>query len=120
MKKLLITLAAIVLCITSFAEQTSPIQKTFRQDPFNHPMFPAFLVTLFVGVVLVLLAIVGIYLMRITRFLKTRINYEPGMTDQPKVVVTSILSRKKWSLYGSLGVIAIIVVVLTLTGFILI
>jgi hypothetical protein len=45
MKKLLITLAAIVSTIVSFAEQTQPIQKTFKQDPFNHPDFPAFVVT---------------------------------------------------------------------------
>ena len=118
MKKLLITLTAIVTSIVSFAEQTKPIQKTFKQDPFNHPDFPAFVVTLFAGVVLVLLISVGTYMARVTRFVRAQLNPELPMTVQPLSVVTPKRTYKKWSLYGSLGLIAIVVIVLTLTGFI--
>jgi hypothetical protein len=118
MKKLLITLTAIVSSIVSFAEQTQPVQKTFKQDPFNHPAFPAFIVTLFACVVLILLVSVGIYMMRVTRFLRTQVNHEQLLTVQPIFVVSPKRVYKKWSLYGSLGVIVIVVIVLTLTGFI--
>jgi hypothetical protein len=120
MKKLLISLTAIVLSIACFAEQTASVEKNFRQDPFNHPLFPVFLVTLFAGVVLILLVAVGIYSIRTTRFLKTKMNNHSVMRDQSKLVAPSIRVNRKWSLYHSLGVIAVIVVVLTLTGFILI
>jgi hypothetical protein len=117
MKKLLITLTAIVSAIVSFAEHTQPVQKTFKQDPFNHPDFPAVVVTVFAGIVLLLLLSVGIYMMRVTRFLKSQVVVDPVITFQPKLVIKDPV-RKKWSLYGSLGVIVIIVAILTLTVFI--
>jgi hypothetical protein len=118
MKKLLITLTAIVSAIVSFAEQTKPIQKTFKQDPFNHPDFPEFIVTYFAGVVLVLLISVGIYIARVTRFLRAQLNPKQHMPVIPLTIATQESTYKKWSLYGSLGLVAIVVIILTLTGFI--
>jgi cytochrome c oxidase cbb3-type subunit 3 len=59
-----------------YAENTTPTQQGFWNDPFNHPMLSVYLITSLIFVVLLLIAFVAVYLMRVVNLLVTQTEQE--------------------------------------------
>ncbi|MFZ6012807.1 MAG: hypothetical protein ACOYXT_20850, partial [Bacteroidota bacterium] len=71
MKRLLLTIICTMACIVLRAQELAPQAKSFREDPFNHPQFPLFIVVMLGAVVLILVFVVFAYAVRVIRLLKT-------------------------------------------------
>lgn len=65
MKKILSVFALSLLSLSSFGQEVANETKSFLDDPFNDPRLPLYLVTAFVFAVVLLVAVVTIYLIRI-------------------------------------------------------
>jgi cytochrome c oxidase cbb3-type subunit 3 len=74
MKKTILLLLAMMFVDNSWAQEAT--QKTFWDDPVNDPMLPIYVVTAFVGVVILLVAFVAIALIRILNMLATQAEKE--------------------------------------------
>lgn len=57
-------LFGLITCFPGFAQEASPV-KSFWDDPFNDPLLPVYLVSIFVFIVLILVFVVAFYLLRI-------------------------------------------------------
>lgn len=79
MKKFILLMSALLMAIASFAQETSA-QKTFMDDPFNHPMLPTVVVLVLLGISIVLVAVVGIYAFKIMNVLNEQL--EKQKADQ--------------------------------------
>jgi cytochrome c oxidase cbb3-type subunit III len=88
MKKVFSILALTMLSISSFAQEASTQPKSFWDDPFNDPLLPLYLVSIFVLVVVVLVAFVAIYLFQIINMLADQAEKEKakklGIVYTPK------------------------------------
>ena len=70
----------ILFLISSFSlyaqDATASVQPAFWDDPFNHPMLPMYLITSLIFIVLLLIALVAFYLMRVVNMLVTQTEKE--------------------------------------------
>jgi cytochrome c oxidase cbb3-type subunit III len=64
MKKLALSIIAMLTTIVSFAQEAATA-KTFWDDPISDPLFPLYVVTSFVVIVIVLILFVAFYMLRI-------------------------------------------------------
>jgi cytochrome c oxidase cbb3-type subunit III len=76
MKRLLASLTFSILSLSSFAQENATAEKRFLDDPLNDPMLPFYLVAAFVFIVVILLAFVAIYMMRVLNFLTVQAEKE--------------------------------------------
>jgi hypothetical protein len=102
------------LSIAAFGE-TRTIQKTFAEDPIDHPLSPLFMVTMFAVVVLMVLVVVGIYMIRVMMHFKRE---KPGSTSSPGLLTPNTVIRKKQiRLYSWLGVSVMIIIAVIIGAF---
>lgn len=80
MKKLLLMISGLLVVISSFAEEPAPVEKSFMNDPFSHPMLPYFLVFALLFVCMVLVSVVGIYVIKIVGILREQVEKEKAQT----------------------------------------
>lgn len=59
----------LILANPVFAQDAAPAQPSFWDDPFSNPMMPLYLITTFIFVVIVLIAFVGFYLVKVVNLL---------------------------------------------------
>lgn len=76
MKKLVSLLSGLLVAISSFAQEPTPVEKSFMDDPFSHPMLPYYLVFGLLLVSIVLVSVVGIYVLRIVNILREQVEKE--------------------------------------------
>jgi cytochrome c oxidase cbb3-type subunit 3 len=69
MKKAVLSIVTMFFALGAVAQETAPAQKTFWDDPVNDPMLPVYLLTAFVFVVMVLVAFIALYLIKILNML---------------------------------------------------
>ncbi len=69
MKKLLLILIGWLLTKGTFAQNTAQAQKTFMDDPFNHPMLPLYFVMALILIIIILVIVVGLYMLRVINLL---------------------------------------------------
>lgn len=55
--------------LTVFAQDAVATQPSFWDDPFNHPMLPLYVITTFIFITIILVAFVGIYLIKVVNLL---------------------------------------------------
>jgi cytochrome c oxidase cbb3-type subunit III len=79
MKRIAAFISFFVLSIASVGQDNSANVKTFSDDPFSHPMMPLYLVTGFVLVVVILVALVTIYMVRILNVLSNQAEKEKAV-----------------------------------------
>src|SRR5688572_28905376 len=110
MKKSLMLISGLLFAITSFAEETSKVQKSFGKDPFNHPMLHVY-VTLAIGLIVFLLVVfVGLYSFRVVKFLRsqiTKVDHHKVRSNKDFITVPIMLQKLKFSVYTSIGLILI-------------
>lgn len=86
--KKIITLLLMVVSTAVLAQDGSKPVLPFRDDPFNHPMLPFYIVLFFIGVVIILVALVSIYLVKVVNLFISEAEKERarqlGITYQPK------------------------------------
>jgi cytochrome c oxidase cbb3-type subunit III len=68
MKKVIFSLTAIVATLSASAQQVAE-SKSFMSDPFTHPMLPVYAISALFFVVVVLVAVVALYMIRILNVL---------------------------------------------------
>lgn len=76
MKKSVLLIAGWSIAVSSFAQETAPVERSFMDDPFHHPMLSLYLVIALLFISIVLVAAVGIYILRVIRILTEQINRE--------------------------------------------
>jgi cytochrome c oxidase cbb3-type subunit III len=76
MKKIVAASMLTLLSLGSFAQENAVTEKRFLSDPFNHPMLPLYLVLFFVSIVVILVAFVALYTIRILNFFTTEAEKE--------------------------------------------
>jgi len=64
MKKIFALLLFLALSVASFAQEAAPV-KSFWSDPFKDPMFPLYMVAVFIFVVALLVVFVAIYILKV-------------------------------------------------------
>lgn len=88
MRRAISVILTMMLSTGVFAQDAVAVQKTFWDDPINDPMLPFYLVTFFMLLVVVLVAVVAIYLIRILNMLATQAEMENaqklGIAYKPK------------------------------------
>lgn len=88
MKRIVAIMSFLILSFGSFAQENSTSVKSFSEDPFNHPMFPLFVVSAFVLIVVFLVALVAIYMIKIVNLLTSQAEKEKaeklGIVYKPK------------------------------------
>jgi cytochrome c oxidase cbb3-type subunit III len=109
MKRVLLASIGTGLSIVASGEELLASEKSFRQDPFNHPDFPFFLMAALGIIVIVLVIVVVSYAFNIVKFLK-------GMEDKHIRYNSDTSGRKstvqeyQWYLYGACALIVVILV----------
>jgi cytochrome c oxidase cbb3-type subunit 3 len=76
MKRVVATLVFAIISLSSFAQENPITEKRFLDDPFSDPMMPLYLVSAFVFIVLIIVAFVALYIMRILNFLTVQAEKE--------------------------------------------
>jgi cytochrome c oxidase cbb3-type subunit 3 len=76
MKRIFASLLLTIISLSSFAQENVVAEKRFLDDPFNDPMLPLYLVSALVFIVVILVAFVAIYMMRILNFLTKQVEQE--------------------------------------------
>lgn len=76
MKKSVLLITGWSMAISSFAQETAPVERSFMDDPFNHPMLSFYLVIALLFISIVLIAVVGIYILRVIRILTEQLDRE--------------------------------------------
>jgi cytochrome c oxidase cbb3-type subunit 3 len=88
MKRLAVILSLLFLSVSAFAQENSIGEKSFMDDPFNHPMMPLYVVSAFVLIVVILVAFVAIYMIKILNILTIQAEKEKaqkqGVVYTPK------------------------------------
>ncbi len=91
MKKIYSILLITLLSFTGFAQEIATTPKRFLDDPFNDPLLPIYLLTLFVFVVVFLVGFVAVYLFRILNMLADQAEKEKaqkaGIEYTPKPTI---------------------------------
>ncbi|HEY5916337.1 MAG TPA: c-type cytochrome [Chryseolinea sp.] len=110
MKKSLMLISGLLFAITSFAQETSSVQKSFGEDPFNHPMLHVYVTSAFGLIVLLLIVFVGLYSFRVVKFLRTQItkvDHHKGRSNKDFLTLPIMFQKLKFSVYTSIGLILI-------------
>jgi cytochrome c oxidase cbb3-type subunit 3 len=81
MKRVALILSGWMLTMPVLGQEASAAQSGFRDDPFGHPMFPYYFVLALIFVSLILVAIVGVYLIRIVNLMTEQIKKEKAATQ---------------------------------------
>jgi cytochrome c oxidase cbb3-type subunit III len=69
-KTISVMIMLLVTNVTLYAQEAAAVaQPSFWDDPFNHPMLPVYMVTSFIFITIVLVAFVGIYLIKVVNLL---------------------------------------------------
>ena len=76
MKRSVVLIGGLLFAVSSFAQETAPVEKAFMRDPFNHPMIPYYIAFALMFVLIVLVTVVGIYVLRIVNILKEQTEKE--------------------------------------------
>jgi cytochrome c oxidase cbb3-type subunit 3 len=71
MIRLLLFIPAVLLSTMRFSQGTQQVQQSFWSDPLHHPLLPYYIVMTFVFVVIVLIAWVAFYLMKVLKMFTT-------------------------------------------------
>jgi cytochrome c oxidase cbb3-type subunit 3 len=69
MKNIVLLLSGLAAAISSVAQETVVAEKSFMDDPLSHPMLPYYVVFSLLFVAIVLVAVVGVYVLRIVNVL---------------------------------------------------
>jgi len=69
MKRVVIAFLLSISTFVAFAQDATTPAKSFSNDPFSDPMFPLYVVTALIIVVMLLIAVTGIYMIRILNML---------------------------------------------------
>lgn len=77
MKKVIALVLSMTATISGFAQ--TAVEKSFWDDPVNHPMMPLYLITSFVFIVIVLLMTVMLMLLRVLRMMVTQAEKERAL-----------------------------------------
>jgi cytochrome c oxidase cbb3-type subunit 3 len=80
MKKLT-SILAIVLCSISAFAQSAGTEKTFWDDPVHHPLFTVYVTLTFVSLVILLVAMVSVYTIRVFHMISTQIEKDKAARD---------------------------------------
>lgn len=100
----------------TLAAETKTIEKTFIQDPVNHPLFPVFVVTAFAAIVLVLIVVVGIYMISVVNMLRKKTRPVTQVSPIIRHAGGPFIKRRKVSLYRFLGITTIVLIVMLITS----
>lgn len=76
MKKLVLLITGLLFAISSFAQEAATAEKSFMNDPFNHPMLPFYIVIALLLVSILLVIAVTIYVLRIVKMLNEQVQKE--------------------------------------------
>jgi cytochrome c oxidase cbb3-type subunit III len=76
MKKFAMIISGLLFAISSIAQDAAPVEKTFMDDPFSHPMLSYYLVLAMLVVVIMLAVVVIIYVLGIVRILNVHFQKE--------------------------------------------
>lgn len=91
MRKAAFLIITMFFTLGAIAQGAEPAQKTFLDDPVNDPLLPVYLLTAFVFVVIILVAFVAIYLIKILNMLAAQAEQEQaqmqGVSYAPKVTL---------------------------------
>jgi cytochrome c oxidase cbb3-type subunit III len=69
MKRLKISFAFVFITLTSWAQDGQNVTTSFKDDPFNHPLMPMYLVIALMAMTIILVGIVMLYMVRILNML---------------------------------------------------
>lgn len=114
MKRLLLILTGLFPPILTSAEKISVADRTFRQDPFNHPFFPLVIVSAFGVIVLILLIVVLFYGASVIKLLKKHTQTEPQIAVAPVYSKKHFFHAYKWHMYGT-GALALVISIMGLS-----
>ncbi len=91
MRKAAFLIITMFFTLGAIAQEAEPSQKTFWDDPVNDPLLPVYLLTAFVFVVIILVAFVAIYLIKILNMLAAQAEHEQakklGISYAPKATL---------------------------------
>lgn len=76
MRSVVLFILAMTITFSGFAQETVATTPIFWDDPFNHPMLPFYLLTLFIFVVVSLVGVVAIYLIKILNMMSEQAEHE--------------------------------------------
>lgn len=76
MKKTVLLLSGWSIAISSFAQETTPAERSFLDNPFNHPMLSYYIVITLLFIAIVLVALVGVYTLKVIRVLTEQLDRE--------------------------------------------
>jgi len=76
MKRSVLLISGLLYAISSFAQENPMAERSFMDDPFNHPMLPYYLVFSLLFISIVLVAVVTIYVLRIVNLLNEQVQKE--------------------------------------------
>jgi cytochrome c oxidase cbb3-type subunit III len=96
MKKVVIMISGLVLAISSFAQEKSFVEKSFMDDPINHPMLPYYIMFGLLFISIVLLIIVGLYVLRVVKMLNEQVN----KLKSEKLGIPYVASPGWWSKFA--------------------
>jgi cytochrome c oxidase cbb3-type subunit III len=91
MKKVVVMAFSLFLSVSSFAQENPVNGKTFWDDPFNHSMLPLYLVSALILIVMILIAFVAIYMIKILNLLTTQAEQEKA-----KKLGITYVSKPTW------------------------
>jgi cytochrome c oxidase cbb3-type subunit 3 len=76
MKKLVLLVSGLLMTISSFADEAAIAERSFMDDPVNHPMFPYVVVFALLLVSIVLVTVVAIYVFKVVKMLDEHVQKE--------------------------------------------
>ncbi len=92
MKRLYLTIVMAIASLSAIAQDTNATpEKTFWDDPIQHPMTPLYLVVGFVFIVLLLVAFVAVYMIRVLNALT-----EEALKDRAAKAGIQYVARPSW------------------------
>lgn len=93
MKKFVLLISGLLFAVSSFAQESATVEKSFMDDPFNHPMLPYYLVFALLFISILLVTVVAIYVLRIVKMLNEQVQKEKAQ----KLGVAFIPSPSWWA-----------------------
>ncbi|HMV10544.1 MAG TPA: c-type cytochrome [Cyclobacteriaceae bacterium] len=115
MKSFFLVITSLLTCTVLSAQDLAQQTKSFRDDPFNHPQFPLFVVILFGAVVLILVALVMIYVVQVIQLLKTAMVHSAatGEISAPDTTLKrNVFQAYKWHMYGTGALLLVFIVII--------
>src|SRR5688572_18663326 len=96
MKRSVLLISGLLFAISSFAQENPVAERSFMNDPFNHPMLPYYLVFALLFISIVLVATVAIYVLKIVKVLNEQIQKQKA----EKVGVAYVPSPGWWERFS--------------------